>query len=165
MFLVRNRGLNGLRQCQRRLSKYQNSPSNQLSSTKRQNQGYTRLFAVNPRVYAEIAEETTCIHDCKSKTRIEEEKVHINKVNIQDETYFTPIRIYQAYMPPDPTQKQERKSNSNTLNAEKITPKGKLLGTPQRSHQFYYGEKLLWLGYHNRQLDSRNQSFPICNRN
>ena len=21
------------------------------------------------------------------------------------------------------------------------------------------------LGYHNRQLDSRNQSFPICNRN
>ena len=49
-------------------------------------------------------------------------------------------------MPPDPTQKQERKRNSNTLNAEKITPKGQLLGTPQQSRQFYYGEKFLWLG-------------------
>ena len=49
-------------------------------------------------------------------------------------------------MPPDPTQKQERKSNSNSLNADKTTPKGQLLGTPQRSHQFCYGEKFLWLG-------------------
>ena len=73
-FLVRNRGLNRLRQCQRRISKYQNSPSNQLSSTKRQNQGHTRLFAVNPRVYAEITEETACICDCNSKTRIQEER-------------------------------------------------------------------------------------------
>ena len=131
MFLVRNRGLNRLRQCQRRLSKYQNSPSNQLSSTKRKNQGYTRLFTVNPHVYAEIAEETACIRDCKSKTHIQEEKGAQNKANRQAETNFTPIRLYQAYMPPDLTQKQERKRNSNTLNAEKITPKGQLLGTPQ----------------------------------
>ena len=144
--MVRNRGLNRLRQCQRRLNNYQNSPSNQLSSPKRQNQGYTRLFAVNPRVYAEITEETACIHDCKSKTRIQEEKVHKIKANRQAETNFTPIRLYQAYMPPDPTQKQKRKSNSNTLNAEKSTTKGQLLGTPQRSRQFCYGEKFLWLG-------------------
>ena len=49
-------------------------------------------------------------------------------------------------MPPDQTQKQERKSNSNTFNVEKTTPKGQLLGTPQQSRQFYYGEKFLWLG-------------------
>ena len=49
-------------------------------------------------------------------------------------------------MPLDLTQKQERKSNSNTLNADKITPKGQLLGTPQQSRQFCYGEKFLWLG-------------------
>ena len=49
-------------------------------------------------------------------------------------------------MPPDLTQKQERWSNSNTLNAEKSTPKGQLLGTPQQSHQFCYGEKFLWFG-------------------
>ena len=40
-------------------------------------------------------------------------------------------------MPLDPTQKQERKRKSNSLNANNTTPKGKLLGTPQRSHQFY----------------------------
>ena len=26
------------------------------------------------------------------------------------------------------------------------TPKGQLLGTPQQSRQFFYGEKFLWLG-------------------
>ena len=72
--------------------------------------------------------------------------MHKIKANRQAETNFTPIRLYQAYMPPYPTQKQERKSNSNTLNAEKTTPKGQLLGTPQWSCQFYYGEKFLWLG-------------------
>ena len=34
------------------------------------------MFAVKPRVYAEITEETACIRDCKSKTRVQEEKVH-----------------------------------------------------------------------------------------
>ena len=29
-------------------------------------------------------------------------------------------------MPPDPTKQQERKSNSNSLNADKTTPKGQL---------------------------------------
>ena len=42
--------------------------------------------------------------------------------------------------------KQERKSNSKWLNADRTTPKGQLLGTPQWSHQFYYGEKFLWIG-------------------
>ena len=27
-----------------------------------------------------------------------------------------------------------------------VAPKGQLLGTPQRSRQFCYGEKFLWLG-------------------
>ena len=27
-----------------------------------------------------------------------------------------------------------------------VAPKGQLLGTPQRSRQFCYGEKILWLG-------------------
>ena len=49
-------------------------------------------------------------------------------------------------MPPDPTQKQERRRNSNSLNADRTTPKGQLVGTPQQSHQFCYGEKFLWLG-------------------
>ena len=87
-----------------------------------------------------------CIRDCKSKTHVQEEKVHKNKANRQAEIDFTPIRLYQEYMPLDPTQKQERKSNSNSLNAKKTTPKGQLLGTPQWSHQFCYEEKFLWLG-------------------
>ena len=62
-----------------------------------------RLFTVNPRVYAEITEETACIHDCKSKTYVQEEKVHKIKANIQAEINFTPIRLYQAYIPPDST--------------------------------------------------------------
>ena len=96
-----------------------------------------RLFAVNPRVYVEIAEETACICDCKSKTHVQEEKVHKIKKNRKAEEKFTPIRLYQAYMPPYPTQKQKRKINSNTLNAEKTTPKGQLLGTPQWIRQFF----------------------------
>ena len=72
--------------------------------------------------------------------------MHKIKEKRQAETNFTPIKLYQAYMPPYPTQKQERKNNSSTLNAKKITPKGQLLGTPQQSRQFYYGEKFLWLG-------------------
>ena len=74
MFLARNRGQSRLRQCQRRLSKYQNSPSNQLTPTERQKQGHTRLFTVNPRVYMEIAEESACIRDCELKTRVQEER-------------------------------------------------------------------------------------------
>ena len=72
--------------------------------------------------------------------------MHKIKANKQAETNFTPIRLYQAYMPPDLTQKQERKSNSNSLNAKKTTPKGQLLGTPQWSLQFCSREKFLWLG-------------------
>ena len=35
-------------------------------------------------------------------------KMHKFKENRQAETKFTPIRLYQAYMPPYATQKQER---------------------------------------------------------
>ena len=104
-FLVRNRGPNRLKQCQRRLSKYQNSPSNQLTPTKRQKQRHTRLFAVNPHVYAEIAEKTACICDCELKTRVQEERCTKIKANKQAETNFTPIRHYQENLPPYPTWK------------------------------------------------------------
>ena len=105
-----------------------------------------RLFAVNPRVYAEIIEKPAYIRDYELKTHVQEERCIKIKANRQADTNFTPIRLHQAYMPPYLTQKQERKSNSNTLNAKKTTPKGQLLGTTQRSRQFYYGEKCLWLG-------------------
>ena len=39
-----------------------------------QNQGHTRLCTLNPRVYAEIAEESACIRDCELKTRVQEER-------------------------------------------------------------------------------------------
>ena len=94
----------------------------------------------------EITEETACIRNCKSKTHVQEEKDAQIRANRKAEIDFTPIRLYQAYMPLDPIQKQERKRNPNTLNAEKSTPKGQLLGTPQPSRQFYYREKFLWLG-------------------
>ena len=97
-------------------------------------------------MYVDISVKTVYIRNCEFKTRVQEEKCIKTKANRQVETNFTPIRHYQAYMPLDLTQKQERRSNSNTLNAEKITPKRQLLGTPQRSRQFCYGEKFLWLG-------------------
>ena len=107
----------------------------------------------------ETVEETACIRNCKSKIHVQEEKVHKNKANKQAETDFTPIRLYQAYMPPDLTQKQERKSNSNTLNAKKITPKGQL-GTPQQSRQFCYGEKFLWFGVPQQTARLQKSIFP-----
>ena len=95
---------------------------------------YTWKSQRKPHVYATVNQKPTY-----------KKKRCINKANRQAKTDFTPIRLYQAYMPPDPTQKQERKSNSNSLNTKKTTPKGKLLGTPQ-SRQFCYREKFLWLG-------------------
>ena len=56
------------------------------------------MCAVNPRVYANVSE----------KTAYRKKKMHKFKANRQDETKFTPIKLYQAYMPPYPTQKQER---------------------------------------------------------
>ena len=81
-----------------------------------------RLFTVN-HVYTEIAEKPACIHDCELKTRVQEERCIKIKVNRQAETNFTPIRHYQANMPPDLTQKQEKKSNSKSLNADRKPPK------------------------------------------
>ena len=69
-----------------------------------------------------MAEKTVCIHDCEFKTRVQEERCIKIKANRYTETNFTPIRHYQVNMPPDSTQKQERRSNSNTLNAKKTTP-------------------------------------------
>ena len=53
--------------------------------------GHTRLFAVNPRIYAAILGKPTCTHDCEGKTHIQEEKEIKKKVNRQAETKFTPI--------------------------------------------------------------------------
>ena len=104
------------------------------------------MFAVNPRVYPEIVVKPVYIRDCELKTHIQEERCIKIKENRQAETNFTPIRHYQENMPPEPTQKQEKKSNSNSLNADRKTPKGQTLGTPQRSFQLYYREKFLWFG-------------------
>ena len=111
---------------------------------------YTRKSQRKPHVYATVSDKPT----------YRKKKMHKFKENRQAETKFTPIRLYQAYMPPYPTQKQERESNSNTLNAKKSTPKGQLLGTPQRSRQFCYGEKFLWLGVPQQTSRLQKSIFP-----
>ena len=83
------------------------------------------MFAVNPRVYAEIAVKSAYIRDCELKNRIQEERCIKIKENRQFETNFTPIIHYQENMPPNPTQKQEKKSNSKSLNANRKPPKDK----------------------------------------
>ena len=65
------------------------------------------------RVYATVNEK----HVYRKKRCIK------TKANRQAETKFTPIILYQAYMPLDLTQKQERKSNSKSLNADRKPPK------------------------------------------
>ena len=82
---------------------------------------YTRKSDRNPHVYATVSD----------KLAYRKKKMQKFQENRQAKTKFTPIRLYQAYMPPYPTQKQERESTSNTLNAKRSTPKGQLLGTPQ----------------------------------
>ena len=64
-----------------------------------------RLFAVDLRVYVEIAKKPAYIRDCEFKTHVQEERCIKIKANRQAETNFTPIRHYQENMPPDPTQK------------------------------------------------------------
>ena len=74
-------------------------------------------------MYANISVKTVYIHDCEFKTRVQEERCIKIKVNRQAETNFTPIRHYQANMSPDWTQKQEKKSNAKSLNADRKPPK------------------------------------------
>ena len=150
MFLVRNRGINRLKQCQRRLNNHQTSPNNHLNSTKRK----------KLRAYVNVCSKPTCICGNRRETRMYTRlqfkksrtgrKVHKIKENRQAETNFTPIKHYQAYMPPDLTRKQERKRNSNSLNVDRTTPKGQLLGTPQQSRHSVMERNSYGLGYHNR---------------
>ena len=74
-----------------------------------------------------------CTYDCEDKTHVQEEKEIKKKVNRQAETKFTPIRHYQANMPPDPTQKQRNKSNSRTLNADKNPKRTNTRNSPAES--------------------------------
>ena len=74
-------------------------------------------------MYADISVKTMYIRDCEFKTRVQEEKCIKTKENRQAETNFTPIKHYQAYMPPNLTQKQRNKSNSKSLNANRKIPK------------------------------------------
>ena len=74
-------------------------------------------------MYVDIAVKTAYIHDYEFKTRVQEEKYIKIKANRQAKIKFTPIRHYQENMPPDLTQKQEKKSNSKSLNADRRPPK------------------------------------------
>ena len=74
-------------------------------------------------MYAEIAVKPAYIRGCELTTRVQEERCIKIKAIRQAETNFTPIRHYQENMPPDPTQKQEKKSNSKSLNADRKPPK------------------------------------------
>ena len=78
---------------------------------------------MNPRVYTEIAEKPVCIRNCELKTSVHEERCIKIKANRQSDTNFTPIRHYQENMNPDPTQKQERKRNSKSLNVDRKPPR------------------------------------------
>ena len=70
-------------------------------------------------MYADISVKTAYIRDCELKAHVQEER-HIKiKAKRQDETNFTPIRHYQENMPPELTQKQEKKSNSQSLTADR----------------------------------------------
>ena len=145
MSLVRNGGVYRLWKHLRRLNNHQNSPNNTQYSSKMKYSGHTWLCVENPHMYTDISIKTMCICDCETKNHVQEEKEIKKKANRKSETKFTPIRHYQENIPPYLTQKQRNQSNSRTLNADK-TPKGQLLGTAQRSRQFCYGEKFLWLG-------------------
>ena len=59
-------------------------------------------------MYTDISVKTTYIRDCEFKMGAQEEKCIKTKENRQAKTNFTPIRHYQAYMTPDPTQKQRK---------------------------------------------------------
>ena len=116
-------------------------------------------------MYVEIAMKPAYIHDCELKNHVHEERCIKIKENKQAETKFTPIRHYQEKMPPDPTQKQRKKSNSKSMNADRKPPKDNYYELPNGVSNSVTDRNSYGLGYHNRQLDSRNQSFPIYNRN
>ena len=66
-------------------------------------------------MYAEIDVKPAYIRDCELKTRVQEERCIKIKENRQAETKFTPIRHYQANIPLDSTQKQEKKEKFKAI--------------------------------------------------
>ena len=95
------------------------------------------------RAYVTVRSKHTCISGNRRETRIYTRlrvkksrtgrKVHKIKENRQAETNFTPIKHYQAYMPPDPTQKQRNKSNSKSLNVDKNPQRTTTRNSPTES--------------------------------
>ena len=101
-------------------------------------------------MYADIAVKPPYIHDCELKTHAQEERCIKIKANRQAETKFTPIRHYQENMPPDLTQKQEKKSNSKPLNVDRKALKDNYLELPSGVTNSVIERNSYGLGYHNR---------------
>ena len=74
-------------------------------------------------MYTEIVVKSVYIHNYELKTHVQKERSIEIKENIQVETNFTPIKHYQEKMPSNPTPKQEKKRNSESLNADRKPPK------------------------------------------
>ena len=72
---------------------------------------YMQKSQGKPRVYTTVSD----------KPAYRKKKMHKSKANRQAETKFTPIRLYQAYMPPYPTQKQERE-HFKYIECQEINP-------------------------------------------
>ena len=81
------------------------------------------------------------------------------------ETKFTPSRPYWVNMPPNLTQKHRNQRISSTLNTK--NPQREITrNLPSMVANSVTERNVLWIRvYHNKQLDLKNQSFPICKRN
>ena len=104
------------------------------------------MFKENPRVYATV----------KAKPAYRKK----NRENRHAKIKCTPSGPYWENMTPDPTQKQRNHSNSSTLNTEN-PQRETTRNLPSMVVNSVTERNFLWLGvYHNRHLDTRNQSLP-----
>ena len=124
-----------------------------------------RLFSVKVRTYATVQGKLACIRDYECKTCVQEEKGrkigHTDKLR-QNLLLHNPIG---KTCPHTQHRNKEIKSNSSTLNT-KNPQRETTRKLPTMVTNYFMERIFLWLGvYHNRQLNSKNQSFPICKRN
>ena len=80
----------------------------------------------------------------------------INPFQYAIEIKYLTLKDQTLYLTPNGQAREENKIYDGVLPSG-VLPSGVAYYVTERNS---YG-----LGYHNRQLDSRNQSFPICNRN
>ena len=107
-------------------------------------------------IYATFGQKSAYVRDFWPKTRVDREGS--GKKQAKGQTKKRGVSMDEHVIKCNPETKRNREQVNNIKPI--VVPKGQLLGTPQRSRQFYYGDKFLWLGVPQQTARLQKSIFP-----